>query len=220
MLTPTQLGEKVGLKSTKVNPVLAELGWIEKMDGGWIATADGKDLGAQVRKHHRSGNSQVLWPSGIADNRMFLDAANKHIGESAGDAPAGASKSGKAPGNFREKFPATHRAKDGHMVRSKAEMLIDDWLYEAGVVHIYERKLPVEENAYCDFYIPAGKVYIEYWGLENDPKRGAKYRADKERKRAIYRKHGFDLIELCDEEVKNLDDHLPRLLLRRGIKVD
>lgn len=53
----------------------------------------------------------------------------------------------KADG-FREKFPATHRAADGHMVRSRAEMLIDNWLYMAEIVHAYERKLPIEEDVY------------------------------------------------------------------------
>ena len=48
---------------------------------------------------------------------------------------------------------------------SKAEMLIDNWLYMAEIVHAYERKLPIEEDVYCDFYIPKGKVYIEYWGM-------------------------------------------------------
>ncbi|MBK8822152.1 MAG: hypothetical protein IPN58_05960 [Anaerolineales bacterium] len=73
--------------------------------------------------------------------------------------PAKAEKTGS---HFREKFTPTHRATDGHWVRSKAEMLIDNWLYMSGVVHGYERQLPVEEELYCDFYIPEGKVYIEY----------------------------------------------------------
>lgn len=36
------------------------------------------------------------------------------------------------------------------------------------IVHAYERKLPIEEEVYCDFYLPNGKVYIEFWGLESD----------------------------------------------------
>jgi len=122
----------------------------------------------------------------------------------------------KSADDFRNKFPANFRATDGHWVRSKAEMLIDNFLYTSGIVHAYERKLPVEEDIYTDFYLLKGKVYIEYWGLENDPK----YQERKKRKLEIYKKHGFNLIELSDEEVKNLDDHLPRLLLPFGIEVD
>ena len=100
------------------------------------------------------------------------------------------------------------------MVRSKAEMLIDNWLYMAEIVHAYERKLPIEEEVYCDFYIPTGKIYIEFWGLENDPK----YAARKETKKAIYKKYDFKLIELTDEEVFNLDDILPKMLLKYGVQ--
>ena len=44
-----------------------------------------------------------------------------------------------------------------------------------------------EEEVYCDFYIPTGKIYIEFWGLENDPK----YAKRKEAKKAIYKKYDF-----------------------------
>jgi len=28
--------------------------------------------------------------------------------------------------------------------------------------------VPIKEDIYCDFYIPKGKVYVEFWGLEDD----------------------------------------------------
>ena len=116
--------------------------------------------------------------------------------------------------NFREKFKANHRAVDGHMVRSKAEMLIDNWLYAAEIVHAYERKLPIKEEVYCDFYIPTKKIYIEYWGLENDPK----YAKRKAIKKNIYKKYDFTLVELTDDDIFNLDDVLPKMLLEHGVK--
>lgn len=116
---------------------------------------------------------------------------------------------------FRDRFPATHRTTNGHLVRSKAEQLIDNWLYMAGIVHAYERRLPIEEEIYCDFYIPGGKVFIEYWGLENDPQ----YEARQQQKRAMYQKYTFNLIELSEKHIRNLDDHLPRLLRQFGIDV-
>ena len=70
--------------------------------------------------------------------------------------------------DFRNKFPANLRTNDGHMVRSRAELLIDNALYDYKLAHAYEKKLPIKENLYCDFYIPTGNVYIEFWGLEND----------------------------------------------------
>ena len=50
-----------------------------------------------------------------------------------------------------------------------------------------------------------GKVYIEFWGYDNDEK----YLARKQKKQAIYQKYNFNLIELTEEEVLNLDDILP-----------
>ncbi|MBN2824217.1 MAG: hypothetical protein JXQ76_02750 [Campylobacterales bacterium] len=84
----------------------------------------------------------------------------------------------------------------------------------AELVHAYERKLPIVEEIYCDFYLPSGKVYIEYWGIEED----AKYLQRKQAKKAIYEKYNFNLIELNDEDVLNLDDVLPRLLLKFDVQ--
>lgn len=68
---------------------------------------------------------------------------------------------------FEEKYPPTYRTEDGHWVRSRAEVIIDDWLYSHNIMHAYERKLP-EKSYRCDFYIPSGNVYIEFWGLDED----------------------------------------------------
>ncbi len=68
---------------------------------------------------------------------------------------------------------------------------------------------------YCDFYIPAGKTYIEYWGLERD----SKYAGRKQAKLELYHKYALNLIELTDDHIRNLDDHLPKLLLKFGVAV-
>ena len=115
--------------------------------------------------------------------------------------------------DLRTRFPAKYRATDGHYVRSRAELAIDNWLYMHAIIHIYEQKLPVEEDAYCDFYLPQGKVYIEYWGMEKDPA----YAQRKKEKQAIYARYGLNLVELADAELENLDDNLARLLLPFGV---
>jgi hypothetical protein len=213
-LTPTKIGEELGLSATRVNFLLSELGWIEKGLKGWKLTKQGAKIGGVQREHHRSGIPFVVWPAHLLENKSFKDSAAQVLGSDSApttqDSPSGSNGSS----GFREKFEAKHRATDGHFVRSKAEMLIDNWLYMAEIVHAYERKLPIEEEMYCDFYIPTGKVYIEYWGLENDPK----YRDRKAQKLALYEKYGFNLIELNDADVQNLDDVLPRLLLKFGVQ--
>ena len=80
----------------------------------------------------------------------------------------------------------------------------------------YERKLPIESDVYSDFYIKEGNVYIEFWGMESDDKY-AKRKAIKQRE---YSDHEFNLIELDDNDLNNLDDVLPRKMLQYGINVN
>ncbi|WAM28549.1 hypothetical protein [Myxococcus sp. NMCA1] len=170
----------------------------------------------------------MSWPPSVLEHKALKSAMQELFGESLLDSPfepaarpfvppamlaAPLTASGDAPIGFREKFEAPHRAQDGHRVRSKAEALIDNWLYQASIVHAYERRLPIEEEVYSDFWIPAGKVYIEYWGMEANPK----YAERKRVKLELYKKNGFSLIELTDDEIRNLDDHLPRKLRAFGV---
>lgn len=83
------------------------------------------------------------------------------------------------------------------------------------VIHAFEPRVPIEADVLSDFYLPGGKVYIEYWGMESDPS----YAVRKEQKLKLYRSEGIRLIELTDEHLLNLDDHLPRLLLKHKISV-
>jgi len=214
-LTATSLGRMYGIPATRMNYVLSELGWIQKALKGWKVTQQGTAVGGIQREDHRSGIPYVVWPQEIASNsalRSTIDDIQGTSGEAETPSPQkGAEQKGTG---FREKFPATFRATDGHFVRSRSEMLIDNWLYMAEIVHAYERKLPVEEDVYCDFYIPSGKLYIEFWGMEQDPRYAERMKA----KRDVYAKYGFNLIELRDDDVHNLDDILPARLLKFGVQ--
>lgn len=216
LISSSKIGEHFGVKATRVNAILSELGWVAQGQKGWNATALGESLQAAQKKHHPSGRPFVMWPASILHNKILCEEIANYLGKDVSGNAASPTQTNKAVDDFRNKFPANFRATDGHWVRSKAEMLIDNFLYTSGIVHAYERKLPVEEDIYTDFYLLKGKVYIEYWGLENDPK----YQERKRKKLEVYKKHKFNLIELGDDEVKNLDDHLPRLLLPFGIEVD
>ncbi len=208
----TKMGEKYKLSARKINMILSEMGYIEKYLKGWTITLLGSKNGGIQKENHQSGVPYVEWNDSLFANPTFLDSLREVRGDASEDHQT--QKTTPETQNFREKFPATQRATDGHMVRSKAEMLIDNWLYMAEIVHAYERKLPIEEDVYCDFYIPTGKIYIEFWGLENDPK----YAARKQKKLEIYAKYDFKLIELTDDDVFNLDDVLPKMLLKFGVQ--
>lgn len=212
LITATAIGKQFNLSANKINFILSELGWAQKGIKGWRVTLQGEKHGGLQAEDKKSGIPYIRWPNSIIESKVLKSTIQDIQGL---DSTETEEKEEKTPQNdFREKFEAKHRATDGHFVRSKAEMLIDNWLYMAEIVHAYERKLPIEEDVYSDFYIPTGKVYIEFWGYENNEK----YLERKKEKQEIYKKYGFNLIELTDEEVFNLDDVLPRLLLKFDVQ--
>lgn len=216
LLTSTVIGSHFSISNQRMNLVFSELGWIEKAISGWTVTKLGKTVGGKQFEDETKGNTYVKWPDSILSNKSLLDVFSFTTSEKNPQVTATpAFKPDGSPDNFRDLYPAHFRTQDGHRVRSKAEMIIDNTLYQYGLVHAYERKLPIDEDVLSDFYLPAGKVYIEYWGMENDPK----YAERKKKKIQIYKKHDIALIELTDSDIQNLDDHLPRLLLKHGIKV-
>jgi len=213
LLNATKIAKEYNISSQKMNLILSELGWIKKDIAGWEVTKQGKRLGGQQFEHNQSGGKYVLWPDSILENKslksVFSDESEQ---EESSEETANFQEKNN---NFRDKFPATYRTRDGHMVRSRGEVIVDDTLYIYGIIHAYEKKLPIDENMYCDFFIPKENVYIEYWGMENDPK----YVDRKKKKLEIYKKYEFNLIELNDDDIANLDDNLPRKLLKYNIKV-
>lgn len=211
LLNATKLAEKHNISSRKVNWALSEAGFIERDGKGWAVTALGKEQGGTQKVNTQNNVPFVVWPDTILENKLYLSIIDNNYNNTAVSTK---STTEGEPG-FREKFPATHRTADGHMVRSKAEMLIDNWFYMENIAHAYEKKLPIEEDVYCDFYIPAGKIYVEFWGLENDPA----YAERKKIKQEIYKKYDFNLIELKDEDVFNIDDVMPRLLLKYNVSI-
>ncbi len=106
----------------------------------------------------------------------------------------------------RKKWPAKYRCKDGHYVRSRAELLIDNWLYSENIQHVYEKQVsfPNGEKCLCDFYLKDLNAYIEFWGMTDEY-----YLKRKNTKTALYKTlKNVNLIELNDKSLENLDDVL------------
>lgn len=208
----TKIGEHFNISSQKINLFLSELGWIEKDKGGWVPTNAGIKNGA-LQMEAMNGKPYVVWNDQILSNKHLL----REIKGATGDADyQKIEEVPKDSDDFRKKFPANLRTPDGHYVRSRAELLIDDFLYKNGIVHAYERKLNIDEDMYCDFYIPKEKVYIEFWGLEEDPK----YMERKKIKKDLYARYKFNLIELDSSDLNNLDEKLAAKLRKHNIVVD
>lgn len=106
--------------------------------------------------------------------------------------------------------PGVYHARDGHPVRSRAELSIDDALDELKVRHHYEKSLfdpGTGEEYLADWYLPDADTYIEYWELQ-DPD----YLQRKDAKKQFYQRSGLRLIELGPEDLANLTQALRRKL--------
>ncbi|MDO8264686.1 MAG: hypothetical protein Q7T21_15900 [Gallionella sp.] len=218
-LNSTSLGERFKLDAKQINRVLLDLGWVERDGKGWKPSEQGEKLKAERKLHSKSGIPFVLWHQAICKSRILQNAISELLAIEI-EPPSVAQSSqipeeaaDKAEG-FREKFPPTIRASDGHMVRSRGEAMIDALFYEKRIVHAYERLVPVEQTMYCDFFLPEYDLYIEFWGMESNPK----YKARKEKKLEIYRQNKLRLVEVKDEHINNLEDYLMIQLVKFGYK--
>ncbi|PFG58629.1 hypothetical protein ATG66_1183 [Vibrio sp. ES.051] len=209
-LSATQLGDKLKLNAKRVNQLLSELGWIAKSEEGWKATEAGVRAGGQQRVDKEMQNTFVVWHDVVLRNKRLKQSVVEFLGQD-----AESHSTDKSYASFRQKFEAKHRTLDGHYVRSKGELLIDNWLYLAGVVHAYERQLPIEQDVTSDFYLPGGKVYLQFWGSDTGPIAPA----ERESIRAVYAQHNFNLIEVEPSELDKLDELLPKRLRQFEIQV-
>ena len=220
MLKVSKIAEMLEIKPAEVNNILTEIGYQKKTGNGYRLQKE--RLGEQkMFKDRETGDKKfyVVWKDVILNNKVFLKAVGEYKGTCSSvpvitkeETP----KSNKKK-DFkfdRETFKAEFRTMDGHYVRSKAEVIVDNWLYMNGFVHAYERRVPIVEELYCDFYLPKEQIYIEFWGLED-----TKYLDRKKKKLALYEQYGLKLVGLTEEDVKNIDDTLPIKLLKHGVSV-
>jgi len=118
------------------------------------------------------------------------------------------------------KYPHYYRnSKDGHLISSTAEEIIDNYLFEHNIKHIVNRviltrdlrKKGINRNKgfRYDFYLPDFKTYIEYWGM-TELKEYAKNRRAKEQ---FYSDNNLNLISIEQtNRLPRLNGHLNRKL--------
>ena len=204
ILTPTQIGDEFEKTAKEVNEALAKANFIIKCGNGWKLTELGKKNGG-IQQNYK-GNLSVYWE----EDALYDGSLEKALNPNKKTKQENNNKT-----NFRDKFKAEYRTNHGHYVRSRAEVIISNWLFSECIAHAYEKRVPIEEDVYCDFYIPKGKIYIEFWGYEDDEK----YLARKQKKRELYKKYNLNLIEIDNDKINNIDDFLPRELLKFGINL-
>ena len=100
-LSATQIGECFSLNAKKINQLLQELGWLQKVDAGWEVTANGLKVGGYQREDKESGNHFAVWHDSIIRNKRLKQSVIEFSGQ---DAEAHATD--KSISSFRQKFEA------------------------------------------------------------------------------------------------------------------
>ncbi|NNE15582.1 MAG: glycerol kinase [Saprospiraceae bacterium] len=215
-INSSTIGKEFDISAQKINTLLAELGWIEKSNiGGWNVTKFGSKNGG-IEMEAKNGSPYVIWDKSILKSKSFIDSVNVATGTNYEENNSSSQDKFTDIDEFRQKYEAKYRTQDGHRVRSRAEAMIDDYLYRNGIAHAYERRLPgIDEDVLSDFYILKGNVFIEFWGMEENEQ----YVERKKTKLEIYAREGFNLIEMNDNDIQSIDDILPRKLKKYGINI-
>lgn len=190
LLSCTKLAKKLSLTRKVLDQIFSELGWVIPSRKGWEVTTQGSTAGGCQRENADTAVPYVVWPVTLVDHPVLVQQVQARIDT--------------------EELCCI----DGHIVSCAQELKIDNWLYYSGLLHAYRRRLPFEEEFYADFYLPQYHLYIEYWGAGNEPAQ----LGDKMRKRERLTEAGYKVIELQDQEIENLDEVLPRKLLKYGIE--
>lgn len=106
----------------------------------------------------------------------------------------------------------TYTCKDGHRVRSKSEVIIDNYLYDHNLKHAYEKAYPIDNNKehdlHPDFYLPELDLYIEHWGYANK----ANYNEEKDYKIKIYNQNKTTVIGTNEDDTLDIETSLNRKL--------
>lgn len=95
-------------------------------------------------------------------------------------------------------------SEDGHITKSKAEREIDNYFFNKGIKHAYEKEISVQNDfgekitLHPDFCLFKGKekIYIEYWGFDET---NSNYSKIKEQKIKLYKKAGITLINFYED---------------------
>ena len=124
-----------------------------------------------------------------------------------------------------EDYEGRYTCRDGHVVKSKSEREIDNYLFENDIPHAYEKPLPSgkteKEVLHPDFYLPhylgKGKhAYIEHWGYNEN---NLQYAKTRKFKMPIYEQLGITLICTYEKtDAGNIDAILERKLNKQFIE--
>ena len=92
-----------------------------------------------------------------------------------------------------------YKSDSGDLVKSRAELIIANWLFYHEISFVYEKKPPINKRLVSDFWLSKFDIYIEFWGLETSG-----YIKRKKAKIKIYKKNHIRLIQMNDDSLRDL----------------
>jgi predicted nuclease of restriction endonuclease-like RecB superfamily len=99
---------------------------------------------------------------------------------------------------------------DGDIVKSRGEAMIDNWLHNNTIEHIYERTIKLGgKTLKYDWYLPKYDVYVEYWGFY-----GKKYKNRRDEKEKLYQNFGKKLISINNADIGDINHNVKEKLLQ------
>lgn len=115
----------------------------------------------------------------------------------------------------RDKYKGTYRSEDGHLLKSKSELIIDNYLFQQKILHAYEKVIIDKNNPQiditCDFYLPDYNIYIEFWGIKDN----TDYKSKRAFKEKIYISNNLNKIDIEQKHIElGIDYYLEKELLK------
>lgn len=129
---------------------------------------------------------------------------------------------------LEDSWEGNYTCKDGHVVKSKSEMFIDDYFYGKEYQHAYEAAANLFDGAAekmivikPDFFLPnfkgLGDIYLEHFGLQEVSE---DYREKTRFKFDLYRKNGKTVICTYEDDMKSPESALDGKLDPRVFKLN
>ena len=107
---------------------------------------------------------------------------------------------------LNESYEGVYTCKDGHIVKSKSEREIDNYLFDHKIAHAYEKPLVIGKEVFKpDFYLIDQDTYLEHWGYDESNK---EYTRKKEYKLPKYKEKGITLIQTNENDMKDVETAL------------
>jgi len=132
----------------------------------------------------------VVWPASIIDNE-WIKASFDSVAAS-------------------RLLPAL----DGRECANKAELKIVNWLYLQQICFAYQKPIAFSDKTVA-FFLPERQIYMDYWGIDNL----SLSLSQKLEREDWFKSQGLRYIEIDDDQLKDLENVLPKKLLQFGMQL-